>query len=901
MQNMTEWVATMSSATLRPFRHTATTVALAIQAALVEVARILDHRITSVEQQVQAGSRAKHKTKVQEMQRALAEANHHRDVCGNDIKEFFDTVFVHRYRDVDPRIRTECVEALGYWIWELPTIFMTPEYLRYLGWMLTDTSHSVRHEVLKQLGRMFKRDASQLGHFIDRFRPRLVEIATKDLDVSVRIVAIAVIETLRENGMLEPDEIDSVGRLVFDSDLRVRKAVVTFFNACVQDLVETKIEEVGGSETVNEAFGDVEDDNYGAPQETWIHIKCLAENLAAYDRQITEESGQPVTPQGLDTGIDLLQVMTPDTRVSLAAQVLYERVAEVKNWEALAGYLLYDHTTSSGSRSRRSRQQSDVAVKEAIAPTEEEERILLEILAAAAKLNLQLWQDHHHIKKKATRGEGADSPEETAVQLAAAIPRLLNKFGAAPDTAKLVLRLEHCLDLEVFQTLRQDSSKYEKLLDEISTQFRRHDDTAVLAEATQAFLHARRYDELEELTDTRIQSLWEIVVELLRNFDRYIELNVRGNLDAEKLAELSVVLVKISKLASISDCVDILEAEGRTGDSTASTISILVEIVQRGKLEQVDEDEIGELENQVTAHAIDCCQFYFMWKVRSIADMIGRGVEVPATLTDSLTLLRQKFWRHLIETFSTRALVDDLCRMATGTFCDFHVLLGGLRPLIERAPPEVREKLNLGRLLPVTQEIEPRLVKELIYVFEGVEKQYAKLSKKTLNEPAEDEDPIDDEDEDEDEEDENLSQEEKLAGQLRAEKNLCELAARLVLTIQSKMVDLSGPSPGRLRKRLLRNSSRLGNNYKEVVAYLDDAKVAELIAGKKRGGQKKAPARAAASKSSSKSAEIVVDDDDEDENHDEENEHEEHEEEEQESEKQDETVADDQDDDILGD
>ena len=901
MVNMTEWVASMSSATLRPFRHTATTVALAIQAGLVEVARILDHRITSVEQQVEAGKRGKNKTKVNEMQRALAEANHHRDVCGGDIKDFFDTVFVHRYRDVDSRIRTECVEALGYWIWELPTIFMTPEYLRYLGWMLTDTAHSVRHEVLKQLGRMFKRDASQLGHFIDRFRPRLVEIATKDLDVSVRVSAISVIETLRENGMLEPDEIDSVGKLIFDSDLRVRKAAVGFFNACVQDLVETKIEEIGSSEVVEEAFGTVEEDDYDSPQESWIHIKCLAENLAAYDRQIAEEVGQPIAPQGLDAGVDMLQVMTPETRISLAAQVLYERVPEVKNWEALAGFLLYDHTTSSKTRSKKGRSTNEAIVKAAVAPTEDEEKILLEILAAAAKLNLQPSHQDHQFKKKTTRAEGGDSPEETAVQLASAIPRLLNKFGAAPDTAKLVLRLEHCLDLDVFQTLRQDSSKYEKLLDEISTQFNRHDDTGVLAEATAALLHARQYDELEELTDTQLQALWENVVELLRNFDLYIELTHRGNLDAEKLAELGVVLVKIGKLASISDCVDVLETEGRTADSSGSVISILVETVHRGKLEQVDEDEIGELENQVTASAIDCCQFYFMWKVRSIANMITRGAEVPVHVIDGLSYLRQKFWRHLIETFSTRALVDDLCRMATGSFCDFHVLLGGLRPLIEGATPEVRKKCNLDRLARVVDEIEPRLVKELIYVFEGVEKQYAKLAKKTLNEPAEDEDPIDDDDEEDDEEDENLSQEEKLAAQLRAEKNLCELTAKLVLTIQSKMVDRSGPAAGRLRRRLLRNASRLGNNYKEVVAYLDDAKIAELVAGKKKAGQRKPAPKPAAANKSSKSAEVVIDDDEE-EGEEDDLEHEEHDEEDhEESEKEDEPAPDDVDDDILGD
>ncbi len=49
-------------------------------------------------------------------------------------------------------------------------------------------------EILKQLSRIFKRDADKLDHFIDRFRPRLVEMATMDIDAGVRVVAITVIK-----------------------------------------------------------------------------------------------------------------------------------------------------------------------------------------------------------------------------------------------------------------------------------------------------------------------------------------------------------------------------------------------------------------------------------------------------------------------------------------------------------------------------------------------------------------------------------------------------------------------------------------------------------------------------------------------------------------------------------
>lgn len=125
MENIARWVASMSSSTLRPFRHTATTVALAMEAALVEVARKLDDRITKMTQQVDAekSRKGKNKDRLKVIQETLNEAEQNRQLCQEQVTDFFETVFVHRYRDIDAKIRTECVEALGTWIWLLPTFF----------------------------------------------------------------------------------------------------------------------------------------------------------------------------------------------------------------------------------------------------------------------------------------------------------------------------------------------------------------------------------------------------------------------------------------------------------------------------------------------------------------------------------------------------------------------------------------------------------------------------------------------------------------------------------------------------------------------------------------------------------------------------------------------------------
>lgn len=827
MDNLHAWLASMSSSSLRPFRHTATTIALAAQTGLVDVAGTLDRRIANIEQQLQAAKRGKNKSKAAEVHRNLEEANSHRSVCSEAIQSYFDTVFVHRYRDVDAKIRTECVEALGSWIWNLPTVFMEPGYLRYLGWMLSDANAPTRLEVLRQLWKVFKRNAQQLIHFIDRFRPRLIEMATLDSEISVRVAAISVIDTLRNAALLEPSEIDAIGRLIFDNEIRIRKAVVNFFGACIEDVQEGKVEELGGQDVLDEIDGGDEDD-FESPRKEWLDIKCLAETLAIYNGQV-DAADQGSGSIGTEVSLDLLESVVPETRITLAAQALYEKIPEIKSWEILAGYLLFDHTTSTKSRAKAKSKglTPEAAFKKAVAPDSEEEAILLEVLSSGIRSSLT--QTGGEVDRSRRRGhrDVADAHEEIAMELAAIIPKLLSKFGAEPETAAIVLRLEHNLDLDVFQQLRQDSSKYGKLLDEISTQFIRHDDKRVLSEAAAALLHARQYDELEELTDGKLSLLWDNVIAALRNVSKTYELSIRGNLAATPLRQLSTLLMKISKLASIADCVDILEAEPKSRSAEPSAIQTLIDIVHRGKYEP-QEDEIDDLEDEVVTLAIKACQFYFMWKIRGLSKRLAAGAGVPDAEIDRLSVLRQSYRRHVIETFSSRAAIDQLRLFATGSLCDLHLSFATLRPKIHalRSTAPARAEKFKSLIL----EIEPGLVPELTAIFDGAEKQYAKKAKKAkvLNEPAEDEDPMSDEEEEDEDEDEDagLSPEQRYGNELRAEKSLCELTAKYVLAISGQLIDNRGSLVEKLRRRLLRNQTKLGNNYKEVVAYLDMDKMA---------------------------------------------------------------------------
>merc|ERR1711964_431872 len=127
------------------------------------------------------------------------------------------------------------------------------------------------------------------------------------------------------------------------------------------------------------------------------------------------------------------------------------------------------------------------------------------------------------------------------------------------------------------------------------------------------------------------------------------------------------------------------------------------------------------------------------------------------------------------------------------------------------------------------------------------------MGKKKLAEPSDDEEP-----EELDEEPEDDADSERQAETLSAEKELCELTGKLVLAILAQVIDASGPHKGKLRSRLQRNRQRLGPNFKDVIAYLDEPK------SKAKKSHKSKAQQAADAKKAAMSKEIAVEEEDED-------------------------------------
>lgn len=857
LENLHLWVVTMSSSAVRAFRHTATLIALSMTSAMCKASQEFTEMnaktLRQLESEKAKGKRA-NKGRLAEFRENVEDGEKNLGLLETTIKDFFDTVFVHRYRDVDPKIRTDCVQALGNWITEMPSIFFDGSYLRYLGWMLSDVTYSTRHAVVKQLTKVMKNKSNIGGmrHFIERFRSRLVEIATRDAESSVRTSGIELIDMVRDAGMLEPDDIDMIGKLIFDADPRVRKAVVPFFSESIQDIYESKVQELGGEEALEEVLTADEDD-YDSPQAGWIKLKSLAEILSSYDTQDSEEF--PSQMEQVSS-----RSLLRESRFTCAAQALYGNMPELKQWEVLAGYLLYDHSAKSKGS------EVEHALKEAMKLEEPEEIILLDILNTVVKLNLTTYFDLEKSKeksKKVAKAELMETKEATARHLAGTIPKLLKKFGASPRTATVVLRLEHTLNLDIFQELRQDSTAYAKLLDEISAQFTKHADKGVIDEAGAALLRARGYEDLEEVTEGKMQSLWEDTTDTLRRIDQAGEISVRGSLGIVILEQLCNNLARLEKLSSISNPVEALERSA--GDDKSIPINILLDVVARGEFKEPDED-IDLLEDKTASSAIQSALFYFMWQTKILIESINSGADVSEKDIDTLKERKSVLINNLVRTFSSRASIDPVRLLATGVYLDLHTLFANLSLdkslVVETGGGSEKSYTRLQEEL--LAEIDYDVQVEITSIFDSCEKQYAKRAKRKLAEAGEDEDPEDPESEPEDDQDENedATDHERQAETLQAEQQLCELTSKIILAVLARVIDVSNESKGKLRKRIQRNRLSLGPNFKEVVAYLDEPK------GKAKKSHKiKAQETAAAkeAETAKRSAEAVKEDEDEEE------------------------------------
>ncbi|XP_041354006.1 cohesin subunit SA-1-like isoform X2 [Gigantopelta aegis] len=237
MDNVISLLTGLTDSQVRAFRHTSTLAAMKLMTALVDVALNLSINLDNTQRQYEAergkqqAKRANDRldllmTKRQELEENQAEIR-------NMLTYIFKGVFVHRYRDTQPEIRSICISEIGIWMKKYPNMFLDDGYLKYVGWTLYDKVGDVRLGCLRTLAPLYESfDLSgKLELFTNRFKDRIVEMTLdKEYDVAVQAVKLVICILKCNENVLSDKDCENVYELVYSSHRQVSQAAGEFLS-----------------------------------------------------------------------------------------------------------------------------------------------------------------------------------------------------------------------------------------------------------------------------------------------------------------------------------------------------------------------------------------------------------------------------------------------------------------------------------------------------------------------------------------------------------------------------------------------------------------------------------------------------------------------------------------------
>jgi cohesin complex subunit SA-1/2 len=228
LPTLVDWLIKLTSSKVYPLRHTSTAVATELLQACIDVATETKRNDTTAKRQLDGekkkGAKKQNAQKITQLEERSAALETALDALEEIMKEIFNGVFVHRYRDTRPTIRALCMTKLGDWIADYPTVFLVDIYLKYMGWLLYDKESDVRFAAASAATRLYRNSdwVANLGLFTTRFKPRMLELSM-DTDAVVAEAGIDLVAELLQNELLEDEEIEETCRLVKDKDPKIRK------------------------------------------------------------------------------------------------------------------------------------------------------------------------------------------------------------------------------------------------------------------------------------------------------------------------------------------------------------------------------------------------------------------------------------------------------------------------------------------------------------------------------------------------------------------------------------------------------------------------------------------------------------------------------------------------------
>ncbi|KAK4048718.1 cohesin complex subunit [Microbotryomycetes sp. JL221] len=685
------WILVLSSSKIRAFRHTATVIALLSVSALNEV----HLEVTKASAQASRAKEAEEKkgrtdkNRLKDFTKRVQQATERQKKVEELVNESYESVFVNRYRDSDAVIRSECISALGQWMKTNADYWLEGDYLRYIGWVLSDEAKEARRESIKSLFSLYAKESNinSLRHFTERFKNQLTHMAVGEVDLTVRVQAIHVLRQIEGHGLLDEEQRDEVAKLIFEQEKRVRNAAADFFAGVHKETVEQREAELEteGSKKNKKGKKSAMDELEVKGQ---IQLKVLAELLLQYGQALDSSSverAQELSDSAYATtnrDIELAGLQSRQTRIAFAVEALWDRVEAVRDWQVLSEYLLMDHSDDQGTpqpqaRRNKGRARTDHMEEEADTDaelrssrrvndpcrlTEEEGTILVQVLVSS------LERVKVHAASAATKKEQEQQDEvlaELTQYMMTALPDLFKKHQTVSARIVDILAIPRVLSLELYAETDHQAA-YATLWDEVIKQFTSHKGSDVLEQAVRTISTLQDTSALTETNSTKTSELEMSLADALREIvaDKDVE---AAAFDEDELNALASTLSRIDKLLKAHNLTHTLD-DTDNGRHT-SAWDIIDSLADRGLLGYRDEAVM-------VGHAIGILGTHFVWHLSTFMKENHKADAIDQEALNALVESRDKLDAKLesIAVGSSTNAAESVKQTALSTLLDLYVL-----------------------------------------------------------------------------------------------------------------------------------------------------------------------------------------------------------------------------------
>ncbi|KAI4301329.1 hypothetical protein L6164_034617 [Bauhinia variegata] len=503
-----DYIIALSCTPPRVYRQVASLMGLQLVTSYITIAKMLGTQRETTRRQLDAEKKKRTEgPRVESLNKRFSATHEKITTLEEMMRKIFTGLFVHRYRDIDANIRISCIESLGIWILQYPSLFLQDLYLKYLGWTLNDKNAGVRKASISALQDLYEVDDNvpTLGLFSERFSNRMIELAD-DIDVSVAVCAIGLVKQLIRHQLLSEDELAPLYDLLIDDSPEIRHAI----GELVYDHLIAQ---------VNNSQSGPKGEN-GSSSE--VHIWRMLQIMREF----------PQDP--------ILSIYVIDD--------VWEYMKAIKDWKCIISVLLDDNQLIELS-------DDDNATN------------LVRLLCASVKKAVgerivPATDNRKQYYSKAQKDTFENNRRDITVAMMKSYPSLLQKFIS--DKAKLPSLVEIVLymKLELYSVKRQEQS-FKNVLQLMKEAFFKHGDKEPLRSCVKAvnFCSTESQGELQDFARSKLKELEDEVIaklkssvkevvdggdeySLLVNLKRLYELQLSKSVPIESLYEDLVMVLR---------------------------------------------------------------------------------------------------------------------------------------------------------------------------------------------------------------------------------------------------------------------------------------------------------------------------------------------------------------------